>query len=190
MKQDMLAEQIELCQKGEPAGFTWLMEQYGPRLFRYFLRVNGSEADAEDLLQELFVKLIEKICNYRHEGRFEGWIFCIAANMIRDEARRRSRRGEVMSFQDEKTGLKEIIASDEATAPEKLQFNEQVDQLQEALAQLPEVDREIIILRHYGQLSFKEIAEQYNIPIGTALAKVHRGLKRLHKLMVEEEPED
>ena len=86
--------------------------------------------------------------------------------------------------------MKDIIASDETTAPEKLQYNEQVDQLQSALEQLPEKDREIIILRHYGQLSFKEIAEQFDIPIGTALAKVHRGLKRLHKLMVEEEPED
>ena len=190
MKQDLLAEQIALCQKGDPAGFAWLMEQYGPRLYRYFLRVNRSEADADDLLQELFVKLIEKICNYRHEGRFEGWIFCIAANMIRDEARRRSRRGEVISFQDEKAGLKDIIASNESTAPEKLQYNEQVDQLQAALEQLPQMDREIILLRHYGQLSFKEIAEQFDIPIGTALAKVHRGLKRLHKLMVKEESED
>ena len=189
MKQDLLAEQIELCQKGDPAGFAWLMEQYGPRLFRYFHRVSGSASDADDLLQDLFVKLIEKICNYRHEGRFEGWIFCIAANMIRDDARRRSRRGAEVSFQDEKAGLKDIIASDEATAPEKLQYSEQIDQLQLALAQLPETDREIIILRHYGQLSFKEIAEQFEIPIGTALAKVHRGLKRLHKIMVDEEPE-
>ncbi|MFC1783177.1 RNA polymerase sigma factor, partial [Planctomycetota bacterium] len=62
---------------------------------------------------------------------------------------------------------------------------EQVDQLQEALLQIPNMEREIIILRHYGQLSFKEIAEHYQMPIGTALAKVYRGLKHLRKIMTE-----
>ncbi len=187
MKQDPLAEQIRLCQQGDAEAFGWLNREYGPRLYRYFLRLNGSAADAEDMLQELFVKLIEKISHYRHEGRFEGWLFCVAANMVRDEARRRSRRGEVVSLQDERTALKEVLASDEATAPEKLQQSEQIDQLQNALEELPGMDREIIMLRYYGQMSFKEIAEQFEIPIGTALAKVHRGLKRLQKIMLENE---
>ena len=76
------------------------------------------------------------------------------ARVPRDEARRRSRRGEVVSLQDERTALKEVLASDEATADEKLQQSEQIDQLQEALEELPEMDREIIMLRHYGQMSF------------------------------------
>jgi len=185
MEQDPLGEQITKCQQGDPEAFSWLTEEYGPRLYRYFLRLNGSTADAEDLLQELFVKLIEKIGHYRHQGRFESWLFCVAANMVRDEARRRVRRGEVLSLQDERVGLKEVLASDEATADVKLQQSEQIDRLQRALDQLPQMDREIIILRHYGQLSFKEIAEQFQIPIGTALAKVHRGLKRLQKIMTQ-----
>ena len=187
MEQDLLGEQIAKCQQGDPEAFAWLSEEYGPRLYRYFLRMKGSAADAEDLLQELFVKLIEKIGHYKHEGRFEGWLFCVAANMVRDEARRRARRGEAISIQDERAGLQDILASDEATADQKLQQSEQLDRLQRALEQLPETDREIVMLRHYGQMSFKEIAEQFQIPIGTALAKVHRSLKRLQQIMVEDE---
>lgn len=183
MEQDLLAEQIARCQNGDREAIVWLVRQFGPQLYRYFLRMNNSTLDAEDLLQELFVKLIENIHQYRHEGRFEGWLFRVAANLVRNEARRRKIRGGVISLQDENKGLGDALASKEATACQKAQQTEQIDQLQEALRQLPSTDREIIILRHYGQLSFKEIAEHYQIPVGTALSKVHRGLKCLKEII-------
>ena len=65
--------------------------------------------------------------------------------------------------------------------------DEQRDKLQQALKQLPDLDREMIMLRHYSQMSFKEIAEQFNVPLGTALAKVHRGLKQLKQKLSENE---
>ena len=185
MEHDPLTEQITKCQKGDREALVWLTDKYGAQLFRYFLRMNWSAADAEDLLQDLFVKLIEKINLYRHEGRFESWLFCVAANLARNEARRRGRRRGVISLQDEQSGLKDVLVSEEATALQKLQQIEQIDQLQGALLQIPNMEQEIIILRHYGQLSFKEIAEHYQMPIGTALARVHRGLKHLRKIMIE-----
>jgi len=187
MEHDPLAEQITKCQNGDRDAIVWLIRKFGPQLYRYFLRSYRSAADAEDLLQELFVKLIENIHQYRHEGRFEGWLFRVAANLARNEARRRKSRGGIVSLQDEQMDLQDAIASNEPTACQKVQQNEQIDQLQEALQQLPPLDREIIILRHYGQLSYKEIAEHFQMPIGTALAKVHRGLKCLKKIIDNEE---
>ena len=189
-KQDTLANIIEQCRKGRPEAFNWLLETYGRRLYAYFLRTSGSTHDADDLLQEIFVRLIEKIRDYKHQGRFEHWLFRIAANLARDRIRRLQRSPSSLSLDaadTEKDDLTAQLASSEPPPDAPMQLDQLRDELQEALAQLPEIDREIIVMRHYSQMSFKEIARQFNMPIGTALAKVHRGLKRLRSIM---EPKD
>jgi len=185
---DKLLSIIQQCREGRPEGFAWLLEEYGTRLYAYFLRTTGSAADAEDLLQELFLKLIKKIKSYRHQGRFENWVFRLAANMARDHARRLRRKPILFSQYSPESDNSEPAANVPSTAAspyEQLQAHEQQEQLDQALKQLSSLDREIILLRHYGQLSFKEIAEHFQIPIGTALAKVHRGLKRLRELVAQ-----
>ena len=187
-RHDVLASKIRQCQQGRDAGFVWLLEEYGARLYGYFLRTTRSPADADDLLQELFVRLIEKIRHYRHQGRFDQWLFRVAANIARDHARKRHRRARVFSqMPDTDEGHETAdLVSPEAPPDQKAQMHEQRTQLDKALGQLNPLDREIILLRHYGQLSFKEIAEHFEMPVGTALAKVHRGLKRLRKIMAGE----
>lgn len=184
---DILSRQIKRCQDGDRKALVWLLEQYGPRLWPYFLRSCRVEADAEDLLQELFVKLLENIKRYRHEGKFEHWLFRIAANLVRDRARRAkgNRPTQPRSCSLGNNPPAYTLVSSEKEPSQRLQQAEQIDQLREALVQLPAVDREIILLRHYGQMSYKELADQFEMPIGTVLAKVHRGLKRLHKVMTE-----
>ena len=82
---------IRQCQRGEPAGFELLAQLFGPRLYRYFLRLTGSPADADDLLQDMFVRLMQKMKTYRHQDRFERWLFTVAANLGRDHFRRAGR---------------------------------------------------------------------------------------------------
>ena len=181
---DNLSLQIKQCQEGDRKALVWLLEEYGPRLWPYFLRSCRVEADAEDLLQELFVKLLENIKGYRHEGKFEHWLFRIAANLVRDRARR-AKGNRPAQYSLDSNPLAFALVSSEKDPSQRLLQAEQIDQLREALVQLPAVDREIILLRHYGSMSFKELADQFEMPIGTVLAKVHRGLKRLHKVMTE-----
>ena len=189
MKDDPLAKMIVAAQKGEPEAFTWLLQEYGPRLLAYFRRFSGSPTDAEDLLQDLFVRLVTKIGNYHHEGRFEHWLFRVGANLARDQARQRRRHGKTVSLDAPRSDTDSwagTLASQEKTPEQKLLHAEQLDQLQEALKQLSDVDRRIILLRHYGHLSFKELAQHFQMPIGTVLAKVHRSLKRLNRIMDNE----
>ena len=191
MEPDELVKTINQCQNGSPAAFTWLLRHFGPRLFGYFFRATGSRTDAEDLLQDIFVKLIENIGGYRHQGRFEHWLLHIAANMVRDRGRKRIRRAPVFSLDHladpENSPWAADIDANEPTPLMKLENDERLDQLQHALKQLSQTDREIIMLRHYSQMSFKEIAQIYDMPVGTVLAKVHRGLKRLKGIMTENE---
>ena len=185
MQNDTLARQIRACQQGQNESFVWLLEQFGPRLYRYFLRLTGSANDAEDLVQELFVRLLKNIKGYRHESKFEHWLFRIAANLARDRARKLARRGREVSLHVHQDGDQpvEFLQTDEKNPQQQMEDSQQRDRLRQALTQLPELDREMILLRHYGQLSFKELAKHFNVPLGTALAKVHRGLKQLKKIM-------
>jgi RNA polymerase sigma factor (sigma-70 family) len=191
-KSNELAQRIKECQKGRAEGFTWLLEEYGPRLYGYFLRCTGSGADAEDLLQELFVRLLENISGYHHEGLFENWMFRIAANLVRDRGRREQRGRKTVSLQaveEGKAELTNMLTSREGSVDGRMIHAEETDRLQKALAELSAVDREIILLRHYGEMSFKEIAEQFGMPLGTALAKVHRGLKTMNRILTDHERE-
>ncbi len=186
MDEQQLAEQIAGCQAGRPEAFSRLLAEFGPRLYRYFYRACGSEADAEDMVQELFVRLLEKIGSYEHQGKFEHWLFRVAANLSRDRLRHKARTGPILSLQHvthDELELGDTLAADGPEPDGRMQQAQQMDALQKALSQLPPPDREIILMRHYGGMSFKELAEHFNLPLGTALAKVHRGLKKLQKLM-------
>jgi RNA polymerase sigma-70 factor (ECF subfamily) len=175
------------AQQKDPGAFDTLIEAYGPRLYGYFYRATGRRSDAEDLLQELFVRLVSTIHQYEHEGRFDPWLFRIATNLIRDRIRRsRSAKrafGAGEQNDDERGGLAEVTDRTQPHPDEVLDRAEQVDRLQAAIEQLPEPERAVILLRHFSQLSFREIAELMGTPLGTALARAHRGLARLRELM-------
>lgn len=185
MQEKLIHKNIVLCKKGRPEGFAWLLENYGPRLYSYFLRLTGSAEAAEDLLQDIFVKLIERIKDYRHQGRFEHWLFKVAANLERDRVRAIKRSPPTVTLKDDSQGqYRDEFEPAVTTEPgEQIERAETIERLQWAINQLPKDQREIVLARHYGQLSFKELAEQFEMPIGTVLAKVHRGLKQLKKLL-------
>lgn len=185
MQTDPLAEVIARAQRREPQAFDQLLEAYGARLYGYFYRLCGSRHEAEDLLQETFVRLVRRIDQYQHDGHFEAWLFRIATNLVRDRLRRLRRRHEVQPDgeigENGESGMLE--ASKESQPDSQLSLQEEIDRLQGALARLSEEEREVIILRHFSQLSFREIAELMGTPLGTALARAHRGLRRLRQLM-------
>ena len=172
---------IQQCIRGRPEAWDWLVTSYGPKLYAYFFRRVASASEAEDLLQELMMKLVSHLDSDRHQGRFDAWLFTLAANLVRDRARRRIRHPAPVQLPDEPLDTPAHAAqTDPAHLTEHAELH---DRVQLALADLPDLDREILLLRYYGGLSFKELAEHFQLPIGTALAKVHRGLKTLrHKL--------
>ena len=88
MQPEVLEQAIRRAQAGDPGGFDVLVDAYGPRIYGLAYRLTGSRADAEDLLQEVMLRVVRRIGEYRHQGRFEAWLFRIAANLVRDRARR------------------------------------------------------------------------------------------------------
>lgn len=180
---------IYRCQEGDRQAFGLLLKEYGPRLYSFYLRTTRSAQEAEDLLQDLFVRLLEKIKLYKNQGdgRFDSWLFCVAANLARDRARKMGRIVKLQDFGPEDVDMIDLLADDAPEPDEIMGREEEKEILIGALEQLPPLDREIIVMRHYGQLSFKEIADNFQIPVGTALAKVHRGLKKLRRILQDHE---
>ncbi|HVP11565.1 MAG TPA: sigma-70 family RNA polymerase sigma factor [Phycisphaerae bacterium] len=192
MDDSALAELIRGAQSGDPASFDRLVEQFATRIFGFLFRMTGSRHDAEDLMQEVFVRVVRTIGSYKHDGRFESWLFRIAANLARDRLRRLKRAPKMLGGmlapsgdgdQGTSSASLERAAGVHEPADAALTRGEEMDALNAALAKLPAGEREVLMLRHFSQLSFKEIAQAVGCPLGTALARAHRGLAHLRGLM-------
>ncbi len=172
------ADLVRLAISGRTQAVEQLVDLYAPRLYGLLYRMTGSAPDAEDLLQETLIKMLRALGNYRESGRFEPWLFSIAANLARDWLRRQG-RSLVAAAPGTAERTEMTVASEVPGVDERLVQAEQVDQLQKALAELSEAERQVISLRFFSDLSFKEIAAALDVPLGTALARAHRGLKHL-----------
>ncbi len=173
-KSDNLARIIIGCKGGVPECFSQLVDIYASRCYGYFYRLTGDNDVSDDLLSELFVKLVGKIGSYKG-GSFESWLFKVASNVFHDYLRDKQRRKKLLEAEKRRLESK--------TTEIKQPDSEMVDKLQMQLGKLDADTRELIMLRFYSQASFKEIAKMRSEPIGTTLSKLHRGLKRLRELM-------
>lgn len=182
VKQDEL---IERTLRLETGALDNIVDKYASRLYGFMYRMTGGVEDAEDLVQEVFLRLVRGLGDYEHDGRFEAWLFRIAGNVARDRARRRRTQGQ--SAEPLPTDLELVSAnpdkSNESAGPFRTFDNREHERLQAAIDQLPEAERQVVLLRHYAELSFQEIADMMETPLGTALARAHRGLARLRGLM-------
>jgi len=173
-KSDDLALIIDGCKAGSAESFSQLVDIYASRIYGYFYRLTGNRELSDELLSELFVKLVVKIGSYKG-GAFESWLFKIATNIFHDYLRSKQRRKKLLEVR--KKELKSKIIEP------KRSESDRIDKLQIQLKKLNADTRELIMLRFYAQLSLKEMAEMRGEPMGTTMSKLHRGLKRLRELM-------
>jgi RNA polymerase sigma-70 factor (ECF subfamily) len=176
MTQQGLEQIIIGCKKGQERCFAQLVDIYSKRCFAYFYRLTGSAATSEDLLSELFVKLVEKIGTFRG-GNFDGWLFAMASNIFYDHLRFKQRQTRLLDEQTKRARSQPMTTEEMG--------NDASDKLQNALGKLDDDVRELILMRYYSHLSFREISQTTAVPIGTILSKVHRGIKKLRELMRE-----
>ncbi len=169
-----LAQIITGCKKGDAESFSQLVDIYTKKCYGYFYRMTANREISDDLLSELFVKLVEKIGSYKG-GSFDGWIFTVASNIFYDYLRDKQRQKKLLE------GHKHQLES--KITKRKYSNSYQMDKLQIQLERLDLDTKELIMLRYYSKMSFKEIAQMRSEPIGTVLSKVHRGLNKLRQLM-------
>ena len=171
---------------GDENAWRRLVDAYAGRVYGVVYRQCGDRELSEEITQDTFVKIVTKLDDYHETGRFEAWLFRIATNRLRDEIRRRKRQATSVDFSatpPETIGLKQ----QDTNAPDApLLAAETNNRLAAAIAELPPADQELIHLRYVGQLSYQQIADSLEQPLGTVLARGHRALKKLKTLLAEE----
>ncbi len=176
-------ELIDLFSEGHDTALDSLVHRYRDKLLSSILFLVKDEFHAEDICQDVFIKIIEtlKSGKYKEEGKFFPWAMKIAHNLTVDYFRKLKRLPFAKSSAD-KTVL-ETINCNEQNAEDKIISVQNLDKAKVLLEQLPEEQREVIILRHFANLSFKEIADITGFSINTALGRMRYGLINLRKMM-------
>lgn len=170
-------EQILIAnvQRGEMAAFQELVEKYKQKVFYMALDMTGNHHDAEDLSQEVFMKVFTAIKDFRGEAKLSSWLYRIAMNTCIDKTRRKHLK--LVDIDDR--------VYEQATPgknPEQLlQDRATQDQIEQALQKLPPRQRSIFVMRHYNELMLREIAEALGISEGTVKAQLFRAIQRLQK---------
>ena len=188
-----LGQIVARAARGEEPAWETLVGLYSRRVFAMARSRLHDDELAEEITQSVFVTVALKLGQsdpngtgggYSEQGRFEPWLFRITMNRVRDLCRARSRHATPMAPEH----MAGMSAKDEPGVHEADQEKQQLDRLRAAMEQLNQTDREVIELRHHGQLSFKQIAHLTGDPIGTLLARHHRALKKLRTIIDESSP--
>jgi RNA polymerase sigma-70 factor (ECF subfamily) len=172
-------ELLRLVQQGDPRGAEALFERYSATLLRFTDRLLGSRADAEEITQEVFLKMITRSDQYDGRAPVGSWLFAIAANACRDRMRR-GRRANVVP----------IDAVAEAPAPGegvdvRLVADERRSRVRQALARLSDEQREALILARYHGMPYADIARALSITEGAVKTRIFRAMATLKQLFSE-----
>ncbi|NCC50430.1 MAG: sigma-70 family RNA polymerase sigma factor [Spartobacteria bacterium] len=173
-------KRIEQYREGDIHALEELVEKYRRPLFGFILKMTEGRDDAEEIFQEVWLRAIRNLDSYK-VSNFLSWLFKIAHNLVIDRARKKK---PAMSLQDpieEALTMEDRVAS-EAPGPDE-QMNSRVirERIDRAVAELPENQREVFVMRTQADISFKDIARIQGVSINTALARMQYALARLRE---------
>jgi len=178
-----LASVVARAAAGDERAWETLVSIYSRRVYAMAKSRLRRPDLAEEITQSVFVTIATKLRDnaYTEQGRFEAWLFRVTMNRVRDAARRMKRQAVAMEPSAiAAMGAEASAAGDPAD----------LGALRAALGTLGDADREVIELRHHGQLGFKEIAEMLGEPLGTVLARHHRALRKLRGVLERHDPDE
>ncbi|MBN2103378.1 sigma-70 family RNA polymerase sigma factor [bacterium] len=175
-------ELIARFQQGDEKAFNIIVERYKDPLINFVYHFLGDRIDAEDVVQETFLRVYRNKHLYRNIAKFSTWIYTIASNLAKTELRRRRRR-RLLSLSQIGFDDKDFELPDEETqTPEGIVDGEMHGQIiQKEIDALPVKFKEVVVLRDVQEFSYEEISQILGIPIGTVKSRVNRGRLRLQK---------
>lgn len=166
---------------GDCSAFDTLVRRYQRQVYSLIYRMLGSAADAEDLLQETFVRAYHALHTFRQDASFLTWLYKIASNLSIDLLR--TRRARQAASLDEEIELRhEPAVTDRDYLPEDHAVRESISEMVHvAILELPERYRRVVLLRHVAEMSIEEIAEHLNMPTGTVKTHLFRARELLRQ---------
>lgn len=179
---------VQLFLKGHSSSLDELLQRHKSKIYSFILSKVKNQALAEDIFQDAFFKVITSLKKgkYNEEGKFLPWVMRISHNLVIDHFRKQKRIpivGKSKMFED--FDIFDVIDNKESTKEQDLIVDEQTQLLKNLIQTLPHNQREVLIMRHYEDLSFKEIAEKTGVSINTALGRMRYALINVRKQMEE-----
>jgi len=177
---------------GDETALSTLITRHKRRIFSYIMNTLKDKAAAEDVFQDTFIKVINtlKKGNYNEEGKFLPWVMRIAHNLIIDSFRQDKRMPTISggTNQDgENFDIFNLIGHHDCSIEQEIIQNQIRNDLRKLVEHLPLEQREVLMMRYYYDMSFKEISEQTNVSINTALGRMRYALINLRKMIEEKE---
>ena len=178
---------VQLFINGETSALELLIERHKNRIFSSIYLLVKDKYLAEDIFQDLFIKIIEnlKAGNYKEENKFLFWAMRIAHNLCVDHFRKIKSRPVIRTSND--TDIFDVLDFAEPNAEERIMKSQSRNQVMKLVSLLPEEQREVIILRHFADLKFKQIAELLNCSVNTALGRMRYALLNIRKMVEEKQ---
>src|SRR4051812_4435522 len=172
---------------GDPAAFARLVHRWQGPIRRLCERMLGDAHRAEDVSQETFARLFARRKEYRAAGQFSTFLWRVALNLCYDELRRIRRRGEqpIDPEAAEPLAVEHSLAAATLPPDDQLVLSERAEAVRRALQELPDPYRAVLVLRHYENLKFREIADVLDIPGGTVKSRMAEALSQLARLLCE-----
>ena len=176
-------ELIAQYRNGSEAAFELLVDRYQGKVFTTIFLIVKDQEVAEDLLQDVFVKVVQTLNSdkYNEEGKFQPWLMRVAHNLAIDYFRKAKRYPTIIL--EDGTNLLNSMRFAEDSIEDIRVKEETLEMVKKLIEELPEAQREVLIMRHYLDMSFQEIADQTGVSINTALGRMRYALIHLRKKM-------
>lgn len=184
---------IDLFRGGDAHAFTQLVKRYERELYNFLFRFVGRRSMAEDIFQETFLQVHVSVDSFQSNRRFRPWLYTIASNKARDHLRSQARRPtvQISVTEDDDTGnLWDYLKTEETTAEDILMKKQQKEQVRRLVDMLPDHLRQILILAYFSRLSYQEMADVLEIPLGTVKSRLHSAVANFGRLFSEHNEPD
>ncbi len=178
---------VHMYISGDANALSILVKRYKDKIFTSIYLLVKDKYLAEDIFQDVFIRIIDTLKGgkYTDEGKFLPWAMRIAHNLCVDHFRKIKRNPTIKTSDDR--DIFDVLNFSEAGVDNRMMNEQTSDKVRRMIDMLPEDQREVIILRHYADLSFKEISQLTNCSINTALGRMRYGLLNLRKIMSEKQ---
>ena len=173
--------------KGNDYSFEVLLNRHKDRVYSSIFMFVKDDELANDIFQDVFIKIVDTIRKgkYNHEGKFIQWALRISYNLCVDHFRKNKRRTKVSS--SETFDILNIIESNDPNSEESIIQNQSHNKLRQIIERLPDEQKEVVLLRHYAEMSFKEISMLTKVSINTSLGRMRYALINMRKMITENE---
>lgn len=176
---------MELFQGDYEPAFNELVSRYQDRVHNFIYRYTHNHQDCEDIVQETFLRVYRSRHSYERIARFSTWLYTIAINLAKSHYKKKKRMPKVSIHKDPSDPNDfEMVMPDKGLTPDDVLHEKLcMEEVEKALAEIPEDFREVVVLRDLQQLTYEEIADITDLPMGTVKSRINRGRSKLQDLI-------